>query len=557
MQLARNVKLNAKKTISRKIQEVIMLENVGGKPLQTISKSAFQGCTNLTNVVIPNGIVTIDDNAFQYCPFQSISLPNTLQYINNNAFSDCGELRSVTIPASVKDIGTSAFQKNFKMTDVYVLGDNVTIRNGAFNENETYNFSYTDDGDGIVEYEDWGTNNPSASPHPLRLHIPDTPNAKSRYINLCLQALNDPEMTDATMNKGPEGVVPILKKYGFNDSSIGTVMWKFTPSSYVVMDGKKYFKDGDGKFNLPGENGITNDYGGWRNFMLVATDIEEKIWYDGRLVESRWYTAVFPFDMSYNQVMTTFGAKTDVREFSYVNEHKNENGQTVRTVSFYDYPEIPDGDKNKPGWVKTGVPYMIHPGVRSVPVTRAGSSKPTYRTIAGVDVEKAKKEEKEGTPKTVTRNLIDGEKLNTKKGSKGSDLPIIEGTTYTFTGTYTLKDIPANSFYLGYEPPRWPLAFYVTTVVQPNKWNPYTSIVQKQTTSGDSNAKTMDLGFENIIEDDFGIATEVVNFVVQQNIQDNKVVYNLNGQVVRENNASLEGLSKGVYVVNGKKIVVR
>jgi hypothetical protein len=34
-------------------------------------------------------------------------------------------------------------------------------------------------------------------------------------------------------------------------------------------------------------------------------------------------------------------------------------------------------------------------------------------------------------------------------------------------------------------------------------------------------------------------------------------VYNLNGQVVRKNATSLEGLAKGIYIVNGKKVSVK
>ena len=104
--------------------------------------------------------------------------------------------------------------------------------------------------------------------------------------------------------------------------------------------------------------------------MFAAGDLEEKIWEDGRLVESRWYSAVFPFDMSYNQVMTTYGAKTDVREFSYVNQHMDDDGKEVRTVSFLTIPDMPNNDKNAAGFVKKGRPYMIHPGVRSVPVKK-------------------------------------------------------------------------------------------------------------------------------------------------------------------------------------------
>ena len=562
------------------IKTVLMFENPAKNDLSSftvIPAYTFQNATNLTTVRIPEGVEEIGASAFAGASagkapkIASIHFPNTLKRIDFDAFGYNSELTSVIIPANVNYIGDNAFKENKKLEDVYVLGNQVETFDGSFNQEYTYDgFTFNDGYDGntnVVSINDWKSNK-SYVKHPARLHFPNDPEAYKYCVNPFLRALNDLSVEELR-NLNTTATKKKLNSYGIKTSDMGKLNM-FNPSNWVEMEGHRYFKDDNGMFNQNCElldpnvvpQGSTNytPFNGWHNFMFAAGDLEEKIWHDGRLIESRWYSAVFPFDMSYNQVMSTFGAKTDVREFSYVNEHMNENGQTVRTVSFYDYPEIPDGDKNKSGWVKTGVPYMIHPGVRSVPVTtttKSGSSTQTYRIIAGVNVEKANKEAKEGTPKTVTRNLIDGEKLNTKKGSKGSDLPIIEGTTYTFTGTYTLKDIPANSFYLGYEPPRWPLAFYVTTVVQPNKWNPYTSIVQKQTTSGDSNAKTMDLGFENIIEDDFGIATEVVNFVVQQNMQDNKVVYNLNGQAVRKNNTSLEGLSKGVYVVNGKKIVVR
>ena len=67
----------------------------------------------------------------------------------------------------------------------------------------------------------------------------------------------------------------------------------------------------------------------------------------------------------------------------------------------------------------------------------------------------------------------------------------------------------------------------------------------------------MDLDFSELFGEDFGITTAVENAVVNESSKNKGVVYNLSGQAVRENNASLEGLSKGVYVVNGKKIVVR
>ena len=34
-------------------------------------------------------------------------------------------------------------------------------------------------------------------------------------------------------------------------------------------------------------------------------------------------------------------------------------------------------------------------------------------------------------------------------------------------------------------------------------------------------------------------------------------VYNMNGQIVRKNSTSLAGLAQGVYLVNGKKYIVK
>lgn len=141
---------------------------------------------------------------------------------------------------------------------------------------------------------------------------------------------------------------------------------------------------------------------------------------------------------------------------------------------------------------------------------------------------------------------------------RGPEPKPIEKKAYTFKGTYKQTDIPANTFFLGIKKGDLStLGFYITRVELKDKWTAFTSVVRKTDDSSNSYAKSMDLGFTDIIEDDFGITTAVENAVVNESSKNNGVVYNLSGQAVRENNASLEGLSKGVYVVNGKKIVVR
>ena len=66
----------------------------------------------------------------------------------------------------------------------------------------------------------------------------------------------------------------------------------------------------------------------------------------------------------------------------------------------------------------------------------------------------------------------------------------------------------------------------------------------------------MGLDFTLIIpeEEILGITTGIESVSDQKSVN-NGVVYNLNGQVI--GNQSTSNLSKGIYIVNGKKIVVR
>lgn len=556
------------------IKTVYMLEKdeTGLSNYTEIPDKTFMNAKNLTTVRIPEGITRIGVSAFagdtndKAPSFETIHFPNTLQRIEENAFAYNPSLVSVTIPANVSFIGKSAFQYNKSMTDVYVLGNDVKIQDGAFNEEETYNFNCNKTG--TVIPTDWKTTSQisNATPCPLQLHIPDNDDAKKRYMNPYLRALNDSRIKDEWLNSQSafesnwSTIRSVLQDYEGVD--INQVEY-FKPVNgevkYVKMDGKRYFRNGNGKFAAGYGNsgrpeyGAYGDYAGWRNFMLAATDLEKKIWHEGRLVESRWYSAVFPFDMTYNQVMTTYGVGTDVREFSYVNQHETADGQVVRTVTFLKEPAV--NDKKNDVFVRKGRPYMIHPGVRSVPVnpsTRSASNEPVYRTIAGVDVNAANGEIESGANlETVTGDLVNG-------NLRGPEPQPIEQKAYTFKGTYKDTDVPAYTFFLGIKNNDLStLGFYVTRVELKGKWKAFTSVVRKADESANSFAKTMDLGFTNIIEDDFGITTAVENAVVNKSSKNNSVVYNLSGQAVRENNASLEGLSKGVYVVNGKKIVVR
>ena len=75
----------------------------------TIGEFAFADCPNLTKVVIKGG-ETIGYSAFRGCrALFSLTLPDTLKTLDDSAFYGCTMLSKVKIPASVTTIGVDAF----------------------------------------------------------------------------------------------------------------------------------------------------------------------------------------------------------------------------------------------------------------------------------------------------------------------------------------------------------------------------------------------------------------------------------------------------------------
>ena len=79
--------------------------------VKSIGNLAFNGCTALTTVSIPNSVITIGENAFFDCRnLVSVSLGNNVEKIGKNAFYHCA-FEKIDIPASVKEICEYAFDR--------------------------------------------------------------------------------------------------------------------------------------------------------------------------------------------------------------------------------------------------------------------------------------------------------------------------------------------------------------------------------------------------------------------------------------------------------------
>lgn len=91
-----------------------------------IAERAFQSCSTLTSVIVGNSVISIEDSAFYACTnLTSLQLGENLERIENSAFQNCDSLISVDIPNSVTFVGDYAFYDCEALTSI-VIGNNVT-----------------------------------------------------------------------------------------------------------------------------------------------------------------------------------------------------------------------------------------------------------------------------------------------------------------------------------------------------------------------------------------------------------------------------------------------
>lgn len=103
------------------------------KTVSCIGNSAFLNCSNLTNVTISNGIISIEPGAFSGCSgLTSISIPDSVIYLNDSAFEGCSSLTSMRIPVGVTRLPVAVFADCSSLTSITIPNGVTSIRSAAF-----------------------------------------------------------------------------------------------------------------------------------------------------------------------------------------------------------------------------------------------------------------------------------------------------------------------------------------------------------------------------------------------------------------------------------------
>jgi hypothetical protein len=113
----------------------------------SIGASAFQGCTILSSINIPDSVTSIGASAFADSGLRSIIIPGNVTRIENNTFANT-ELTSVIIPDSVANIGVSAFQNCRTLFSVTFTSNTIDFHASSFDGDLHHKFFAANGGQG-------------------------------------------------------------------------------------------------------------------------------------------------------------------------------------------------------------------------------------------------------------------------------------------------------------------------------------------------------------------------------------------------------------------------
>lgn len=546
----------------------------------------FQHCAQLKNLVFDNSITNLGNSAFSATfALEYVVLPEELVHMGPFCFKESA-IRTITIPdhcdlSCPNNSSPQIFQGCVRLTNIYLNTDNVHCDvQGVMEMEQTTNFKWNTEVSEVnptYSVNDY-TNSGGGTWHSS---YSDCPFQDQHYT---VPILHYPGTNTAIDNYR----IPKYMHYSNVDPVTGTTWPKaneINPYESLTVDGVTY--RGIDPYNVDGQSG----FAGWRQFPLGNNIFkEQKVFYDERIKESRWYSICLPVNMTEAQFVNAYGVGAALNEFSGA-VYDEENNMIV--LKF-----------DKPAEVKNGyllqknVPYMIHPAkikfTKRKEVVLADPTNPnsgvvfekvegqedyvTKEVIATFDVEsdlfvnwdivlnggQPFGEAITAIQNATTNALIDNAVTQTFSHEKFSSVDFTFKGSYLGAEIYGPKDasgkykvmgtspkLPVGAYYLGYkegmEKPQFFKAKGTAT------WTPYCALVESGTvTTGDGNeAKVLGVDFINsdVVVTKIGTPTIQIPMVKT----DNKV-YNLNGQVVRENSKDINGL-KGIYVVGGKKVV--
>lgn len=570
--------------------------------LNNISEEAFIGCTSLKDVNIPEGVTVIEQKAFEDVDIEAVRLPNTLVRIEDQAFHDCKSLSSITIPEHVKYIGKQAFAVCKALRDVYVMGTTTIpqIWPASYNEKSDTEKEVdgTFDNGSLVNYwesetaesHNGGVISPADYGRACVLHFPK--GYEDKYLN---DEVKNYTYTDKDGKKWP-------KSSGFDAGE--DVAERRDNAHYVIVDNR-------GELEEDGYSPKAAIEGGWKQFMLTSTynaQRDDDFWPIPGIHDDSWYTMCFPFDLTKNQLIRAFGSGFELAYFCGIT--KDEDGNVTLQFNHSNSDMSKDNSRDASGnvvWAKAGVPYMIHPnsGVQPGGVTemRFTLVKPDYSVVpkgmTGYDYDDEGFEEIKDNGsynayehsytfigsygRACAKNEYfydvygDYNTDNSKVATVKQYVPGQDGMPENPAQMFVAQPIPESYYFLALPKNAKNPKFFREArtdeeletydnksedkVCTKGLWKPFTAVVRCNEKNTETSAAKKMLNIEFGEFEKQGIITGIditnTDTHLKEHIDLTNKVYNLSGQMVSDDASRLNELPAGIYIVNGKKYVVK
>lgn len=126
--------------------------------LLVIYNHAFSECSALESITFGSQLILLDERAFYRCGNLSeikFAEKSSLVQIASYVFAECPKLTQVVLPEGLVSLGIGAFNACTELSDVTMPQSLTTVGSGVFNGTKVFNDSLTDDGGNIVYADNW------------------------------------------------------------------------------------------------------------------------------------------------------------------------------------------------------------------------------------------------------------------------------------------------------------------------------------------------------------------------------------------------------------------
>ena len=514
-----------------------------------IGASAFESCRNLSSVTVSEGVVSIGTGAFRWCGLETISLPKSLRKVGIEAFYNSNGLTDIVLPEGLETIGQRAFAACYGLKTIVIPSTVTTIGYGMLNgienlESVTSRIKnpFTVSNEAFVQDWVWDNGTQTYTSSPAKLYVPEGTSSLYNDANWSWQFSGGVEEypTKVTFTIGEAGKTTYVGDYNLDFS--GSDLAAYVVTGYEKSDGTIwltrvydvpagtpiYLKGAQGSYDVDISDASTSYY---QNLML-GNNSSESLTVTSDATDQYYNVTASGFNII-NGSKSIGAHKCYLRLPTTLPAAKAGSGQSVKITSAGKTTLCSDVDLDFSGLTNvkayTATGYDKSDGtIWMTRVERASAGTPLYIkgdegtwTIpsSAQQTYYANMLKGNNSDASLTINATDGEYTNHFLAASGFS---------TFEGT---KAIGAHKSYLQI------LTSYLTSKAAARGMSEGFVIGERE---GEVIALTLGAGD--------GETTGIK--AVGEFEGDAEVIYNLNGQRV-------ENPGKGLYIINGRKVVIK